>query len=275
MSPTFVVLGPPRTGSTWLYRCVQDHPNVFVPDVKEVRYFDEHFVNGPAWYEQMFDPAPAGTVHRGDITPGYFSHPETPSRMAAQLEPDAQLFVIVRDPVDRSFSEYSGLLRRQECNVPFADAMLTVPSLVENSLYAKHIGRFLEHFPANRICLLSYDLLQSNPRRYLALFLQELSLPMHEPALLNERVNPGFGDVRTPGLKNAGSGLRRAVERLPYGRDILWKFRDAGWIAVWHRLLRKRQEEPGVDPSIKQVLYQQHFANDQNALTSIQVRRIS
>ena len=38
--PDFFVIGPQRTGTTWLYRQLSLHPEVFIPTQKEIRYFN-------------------------------------------------------------------------------------------------------------------------------------------------------------------------------------------------------------------------------------------
>lgn len=40
-SPDFICIGPEKTGTTWLYRVLADHPDVYLPPVKELRYFNE------------------------------------------------------------------------------------------------------------------------------------------------------------------------------------------------------------------------------------------
>ena len=39
--PTFLGVGPEKTGTTWIHRQLQSHPDVWLPDVKELRYFWE------------------------------------------------------------------------------------------------------------------------------------------------------------------------------------------------------------------------------------------
>src|SRR5688572_20231054 len=37
--PDFICIGPPKTGTTWLFEVLKDHPGVWLPPVKEVQYF--------------------------------------------------------------------------------------------------------------------------------------------------------------------------------------------------------------------------------------------
>lgn len=40
-SPDFICIGPEKTGTTLLYRLLQEHPNVLLPIMKEIRFWDE------------------------------------------------------------------------------------------------------------------------------------------------------------------------------------------------------------------------------------------
>src|SRR5215467_11453066 len=46
--PSFFIVGPPRTGTSWLHEILQSH--TCLPRVKETRFFDERFDRGVAWY---------------------------------------------------------------------------------------------------------------------------------------------------------------------------------------------------------------------------------
>jgi hypothetical protein len=39
--PDFVCIGPEKTGTTWLYSVLRDHPQVYLPPTKELRFLDE------------------------------------------------------------------------------------------------------------------------------------------------------------------------------------------------------------------------------------------
>ena len=55
--PTFLGIGVPRAGTTWLHQLLSAHPDVFLPSRrKEVRFFDRHHEEGQGWYEGFFCP---------------------------------------------------------------------------------------------------------------------------------------------------------------------------------------------------------------------------
>ena len=56
MLPNFIGIGAQRAGSTWLYACLREHPQVYVPPEKELHFFNAHFDRGLNWYKQQFPP---------------------------------------------------------------------------------------------------------------------------------------------------------------------------------------------------------------------------
>src|SRR6478735_11126174 len=41
--PDFLCIGAPKTGTTWLYKHLSRHPEIWIPPVKELHYFDRLF----------------------------------------------------------------------------------------------------------------------------------------------------------------------------------------------------------------------------------------
>src|SRR5690242_2150942 len=69
--PSFFVIGPPRTGTSWLHGILTAHAVLPFP-TKETRFFDVHFQRGLAWYMAHF---PSSTDSRpiAEIAPTYFA----------------------------------------------------------------------------------------------------------------------------------------------------------------------------------------------------------
>src|SRR3981081_2037483 len=55
--PSFFVIGPPRTGTTWLYEILRERTLLPAP-TKETRFFDTHFHRGVEWYRSHFPASP-------------------------------------------------------------------------------------------------------------------------------------------------------------------------------------------------------------------------
>src|SRR3990170_4320009 len=92
--PNFLGIGAPRAGTTWLNTLLGNHPDVFVPTVRdEMRFFDLYYERGLGWYERYFCPSEEAHRYRaiGEVTPQYLECEECPERISsgfARLPPD-------------------------------------------------------------------------------------------------------------------------------------------------------------------------------------------
>ena len=274
--PNFVVLGPPRTATTWLFRCLDDHPQVFVPNIKEARFFDERYGQGLPWYQSLYQEVPADVVAIGDITPGYFITPAGPERIQETLGQSVKLFVIVRDPVERAYSHYKMLRRSGLVPADFYAALKSNRELIENSLYAKHIERYLAYFPAEAVRLLHYNTLMNAPEIYFKRILNELGVAAVQSKTIHERINYAVSESVSPKLVRTTTALRQVIEQNKIGRIILWRLRDAGIMQKWHKLTaRKHEDRDELTGQQRIEIYQQYFANDVAKLQAYQQQYIA
>ena len=102
--PHFLGIGTQKGGTTTLYQLLKPHPEVFLPDNKEVHYFTKHYGAGEDWYVEQFEGAAPGQL-RGEITPYYLFHQAAPERIHA-LRHNMRLIALLRDPVERTLSQY-------------------------------------------------------------------------------------------------------------------------------------------------------------------------
>ena len=61
--PGFIGIGAQRTGTSWLYACMYEHPQVCMPR-KEINFFsrERNWKRGYEWYERVFAECPADAV---------------------------------------------------------------------------------------------------------------------------------------------------------------------------------------------------------------------
>ncbi len=168
--PDFLGIGCVKAGSTWVWRQLLDHPEVAMPRGKELRYFN--FVSWgtctPREYLEHFQVLPAARK-TGEITPDYIAYPHVPILVKAMC-PDVRIFAILRNPVDRAFSQYKlrgdphwGIpadLSFEEVffgDYPKRDVPLRFCSLRQRGMYTQQLEWWYEHFPKEQIKLLFFD----------------------------------------------------------------------------------------------------------------------
>src|ERR1700756_3557481 len=86
--PSFFVVGPPRTGTTWLHSVLGQCAWLSHP-TKETRFFDKYFDRGLGWYTSHYKRANGGRVV-GEVAPTYFASATARERIA-KLIPVAKI----------------------------------------------------------------------------------------------------------------------------------------------------------------------------------------
>jgi len=163
--PDFLYLGAAKSASTWMFRSLKAHPQVFVPPAKEIFYFDRQYHRGLKWYQSFFAAEGAANRRIGDISTSYFYSDAAAERIRATL-PGAKLFACVRNPILRAWSSYLFKRRNAKTSADFATALADDPAMCRLGLYSEHIVRYRNLFPAERLKVFVYDDLKQDPVQF-------------------------------------------------------------------------------------------------------------
>lgn len=269
MNPSFFVIGAYRSGTTTLYRLLRQHPEIFLPLEKEPNFFAvdgnpdasdvlrSRAINDRPSYEALY--AEAGSRHAGDISPEYLRNPYVASHLAGVV-PEAKLIAVLRNPIDRAWSDF--LLHRRDGNEPFetltealeAQASRTTGGdhraghYIDSGMYSEQLSRYFELFAPEQIQVHLFDDLQADPvattKKIFAhigvddAFEVELEAPINASGVPS---NPVVAKV----LK-ARSRLRPYVSR-----EVLERVRPA-----WDRVLSKQLTRPKLGDADRSTLAQ-------------------
>jgi hypothetical protein len=136
--PDVLIIGAPKAGTSTLHAALAQHPQIYASPVKEPKYYicwdapppsyrgpgDAHSNQEWIWrradYEALFLGASDDAL-RLESTPFYLYMPGARRRIAEEL-PDAKLIVIVRDPIDRAYSNWMHL---------WVEGLESIPDFVE------------------------------------------------------------------------------------------------------------------------------------------------
>jgi hypothetical protein len=172
--PSFFVIGPPRTGSSWLHHVLKAH--VLLPSpAKETRFFDNHFQRGLSWYLAHYEQPDRGQ-RMGEIAPTYFA--STPARKRiAQVAPQAKIVCVFRNPVERIISLYR--LKRAYGLIPWAfeEALQRDSELMETSKYVSNLNLWQQSFGPGNVLACVYDDLRDNPQAFVDQLLDFVEIP--------------------------------------------------------------------------------------------------
>jgi LPS sulfotransferase NodH len=172
--PSFFIIGPPRTGTSWLHEILKEH--TLLPKLsKETRFFDVHFHRGAEWYRAHFTSSDKAHVV-GEVAPTYFASSQARERIA-KIVPAAKVVCIFRDPVDRVLSLYR--LKRAYGMIPwsFEQAMVCDPELLESSKYATNLKEWQRALGADRVLPTIYDDLCVEPQSFVDSVVDFIGVP--------------------------------------------------------------------------------------------------
>ena len=119
--PDFIVIGVGRSGTTSLFNYLEQHPSIVKSSYDEIGFFDDNFHLGMSWYRSMFPTVftkfliKLKTKHfmTYEVTPWYVRRPWTARRIKS-IFPNIKLIVVLRNPVDRTYSHYHMEKRNNE-----------------------------------------------------------------------------------------------------------------------------------------------------------------
>lgn len=216
-APGFICIGVQKGGTTALHRLLSHHPGLAMPRKKELHYFSYNYDRGIEWYLSQW---PLDSGLRGEITPYYIFHPYAPIRLKS-LYPDIKLLILLRDPLERTLSQYFhsrrlGLepldielaLVSEEQRIRGADKYLANPgsrhqshqehSYLSRSRYELQLNVWQHLFPAEQILILRSESLFNEPQKVwdrlqTFLGLSTVSFPKHAFG----RINAGQGEATT------------------------------------------------------------------------------
>ncbi len=195
--PEFVIIGAAKAGTTSLYGWLAEHPCVAGASQKEVHFFDYNYYRGEDWYRRHFplesERARFAREHgrallTGEASPSYISHDWAPQRLA-KLLPQARLIVMLRNPIDRAYSQFQMSRREGEEELDsFADAVAVEDQRLQHertraqrsphynswpigcwsylmrSRYAEQLERWFALLPREQFHFLTLEEIEENPQ---------------------------------------------------------------------------------------------------------------
>jgi hypothetical protein len=210
--PNFLIIGAEKAATTWLARCLSEHPSAYLPPEKEIFFFSSRYARGIDWYARHFR-AWSGQHAVGEATPVYLSHPEAAARIRSTLG-EISLVVSVRHPVDRAYSAYWHNLRhgRLSPDLDFESAFaVDACEIRSRGNYATHLSRYVAVFPRDRLLVLVYDEIREDPGGEFRRSLRFLGLDdAFTPTVLHARLNEGGRDLTaaTAAVRAVRSAMR-------------------------------------------------------------------
>ena len=194
--PDFLVTGPQRTASTWLYYTLKRHPQIFLPQQKEVFYFStlgqpDHdkfryllltdylkIMAEPWWVHMKKCTATLLTMQElysptvvGEVTPSYAALESEVIADIVAINPEIRIIIMLRHPVERAVSHATKDLVRSPkkavADVPFEtwEKFFSTRGQLKLARYQTMIENWTTHLQAGRLFLADFQQVVEAPKR--------------------------------------------------------------------------------------------------------------
>ena len=165
--PNLFIIGAMKSGTTSLHEYLNEHPDIFMSNVKEPGYFAEcmnYYPKDLAWYESLFKDVKDEMII-GESSTNYTKLPICTDVVNKiwEFNPDARFIYVMRDPIKRVMSHYwHGVKYGDERN----DALTAIKQKQEYicfSDYATQLEPYIERFGLDKIYTLTFESLINDP----------------------------------------------------------------------------------------------------------------
>lgn len=263
MTPSFLVIGGQRCGTTTIFKALAEHPQVMRPPVeKGTDYYTLSHQRGQSWYRGHFPldqvaqrrTAAVGPAVAFEACTYYLFHPLAIQRIAQDF-PDIKLVAMLRDPVVRAWSAYKHELARGFETEPDFERALDLEderllgevermrldpgyrSFAHRHLayrrrgqYAEQLEQVLEHFPGDQLHVMDSEAFFAEPAAEFARLVEFLGLVPWLPDLFEQH------NARPSAPMPESARVRLSEHYAPYderltallGRVPTWRLDDPG-----------------------------------------------
>ncbi len=182
--PNFFIVGAPRCASTFMYTYLRQHPDVFMPEHKEPKFFCSDldsgsdadagfFMRDEQEYLNLF--ADAGGARRvGEACAANLFSTVAAARIKA-ASPEAKIIIMLRDPVEQMYSYHAVRRRHATEDLDFEAALAAeadrregrrLPRLARNvkmyqyravASFTDQVARYFEAFGRHNVHVVIFD----------------------------------------------------------------------------------------------------------------------
>jgi hypothetical protein len=165
-------IGCRRCASSFLHDCLNKHPDI-VKHPRGLHYFSENYHLGKEWYsEKMPKKIEKKLLIESSVSYSYPEYAEVAAKRIFEQFPNVKIFVSLRNPIERAFSDYLRSIRNLEIpsDITFEQAIVDYPAFLERGRYKKLLAPYYELYPHERIYIFIFDDLVSDVEQFLRPF---------------------------------------------------------------------------------------------------------
>ncbi len=171
-APRFIVIGGHKCGTSSLHFYLKQHPDILMPKSKGQDLLNKVNLDLKA-YEKSYEMKTSEKIF-GEVSSVYFQS-EKACKAIKKHFPNAKLLIVLRNPVDRAFSNFNVLANNGNINFQLKDIVNSPePShkILKLGFYYDSLKQYLDNFEKHQLKPLIFDDFVKNKRKFYQQFFQ-------------------------------------------------------------------------------------------------------
>lgn len=210
--PNFFIIGAQKSGTSSIHSMLKQHPDIFLSDVKELEFFNHsNRVNEDNFHKNYLKHFERANGHKiiGESTASYIwtysedspwcnqskiFNRDIPKTIKQYLGENVQFLVLLRDPVRRAVSAYmhhyrQGRIRKKDVSIQNIGKKF---GIIDIGFYARHLKEWLQWFPRESFCILTYEDVFNNMRCSVKQICSFLDIPYKKLKPKSRQISSGI-----------------------------------------------------------------------------------
>jgi hypothetical protein len=288
----FIGIGSARCGTTAIAQLISEHPEISLFPLKEMQYFNKYSSNsnsskyekeGMEGYEKLFKKYHVDFTKKvGEFSVQYIYDKHAPSIIKKHF-PNTKIIAIIRDPVERAFSEYKlmknlritmdssyDLKYFKEEGFNFEKALKKYPQLIKNGKYGEQLNKYYELFPKKNIKIIIYEDFINNPKKIIKELYNFLEVNQeYVPRSLNKRIHASNKKIKSKKFNilfktiEKSSIMMRKI-RLGFIINNLNKIGMGKTLENYEKKQRKTIKKETMNEKTREILHAKYLKDMQN-----------
>jgi hypothetical protein len=264
----FIGVGAQKAGTSWIYACLYDHPELCLP-FKEIHFFsrERYVTKGLDWYRNRFDTCKPGQL-RGEYSTSYMYTPEAAVRIKKDF-PNVKIIMSLRNPVDRAYSHYINSIKAGEIeeHISFEEFCNDRADALGQGMYYEQVKRYVDLFPREQLHICFYEDIEKDPLIFIQSIYRFLGVDdTFVPTMLDRKVNIARSP-RFVWFDTCMMGTAKLLRTLRF-QPLVWAIKKGNIPDKLRALNTKKEKKEGLSKE-KRAELEAYFHTDVEKLGSL------
>lgn len=267
----FIGIGAPKSGSTWMSKCLAEHPQILFTSQKsrkEIHFFNvddvwgdnstgrmSYYDRGLDWYLDQFPESKDGCI-RGEFSVTYLADPVAYKRIHDTF-PNVKIIASLRNPIDMVYSLYWYFKNGAVIDLPdtFEEA-LDKGIFIDKGMYYKYLKLYYGVFPKENIKVVLFDDIKSDPKGVLKDIFKFLGVDTdYVPESIDSHVNEAF-KLRSKLIRDIAHSVVVFIDKLGLSKLKFKLFESRLLFEIYSFLNKKPGKYQSMNDSTRKRCYE-------------------